>query len=184
MGIFGNHDNDEECEDEAHTFIAMEQGVCYKETGGSYYRTDGDDYGRFASLADCEEDDLADGTTAVDTDRNYPINDDYPLAWANYGDEDCNGEDLTGNFITVVKADDINEIWAQNYQYIVSPQRVEKVVHSCETWGDGSYYYWGDEVLESMALDMTFEWTESEDSASMITSSLLMIIAAFAMIFA
>jgi len=107
------------------------------------------------------------------------------LAWAEYSEEDCDGKNLDSNVIAVVKADDINEIWAQDYdEKIIGPEIVEKVVHSCETWGDGSYYYWGDEVLESMALDMTFEWTESEDSASMITSSLLMIIAAFAMIFA
>jgi len=107
------------------------------------------------------------------------------LAWAEYSEEDCDGKNLDSNVIAVVKAEDINEIWAQNYGgKIIGPEIVEKVVHSCETWGDGSYYYWGDEVLESMNIDMNLDWTESEDSASMITSSLLMIIAAFAMIFA
>eukprot|EP00330_Aristerostoma_sp_ATCC50986_P005961 CAMPEP_0114585554 /NCGR_PEP_ID=MMETSP0125-20121206/9057_1 /TAXON_ID=485358 ORGANISM="Aristerostoma sp., Strain ATCC 50986" /NCGR_SAMPLE_ID=MMETSP0125 /ASSEMBLY_ACC=CAM_ASM_000245 /LENGTH=207 /DNA_ID=CAMNT_0001780667 /DNA_START=360 /DNA_END=983 /DNA_ORIENTATION=- len=43
--IFGNHENDDECEDEAHTFIAMEQGVCYKDNSNNYYRTDGTSYG-------------------------------------------------------------------------------------------------------------------------------------------
>jgi len=61
--IFGNHENDDECEDEAHTFIAMEQGVCYKDNSNNYYRTDGSSYGRFATLENCEDEDLADGTT-------------------------------------------------------------------------------------------------------------------------
>jgi len=204
--IFGNHAADDECGEEPHSFIAMEHDICYSDDSANAYRTDGDAYARFVDYDTCEADDLADGATyeadidecfqlnidgetdyytAVDKDRSYPINADYPLAWAEYNDEDCDGEDLDGNYIYVVKADDINEIWAQDYDSkIIGPQRVEKVVHSCETWGDGSYYYWGDEVLESMAIDMNLDWTESEDSASMITSSLLMIIAAFAMIFA
>jgi len=202
--IFGNHADDDECAGEPHSFIAMEHDTCYLHGGAGGYITDGSAYAYFATYNDCTQDPITDGAiyeadieqciqliaagdyyTAVDTDTSSPINEEYPLAWAEYDGEDCQGEDLEFSWIKVIKADDINEIWAQDYESkIISPRPSEKIVHSCESWGEGSYYYWGDEVLERMSIDMVFDWTESEDSASMVASSLLMVLSAFIMIFA